>query len=894
MVIDRRRQRRHGARGAAPNIRLNRGARRGFVNPPAAAAPANPPAPDNAAAAAAPAPQRVEPVRRVFARINPNRRLQIAVRRLGQGPPGPNRQQPARNPAQNPPQVIPNNQQPIENPLRPAPDPIDPTQNRQQPPQNPMRPVQIPQNAPQNSGEPVQNNQPPVESQQMPGNSEQAVRNRSAQQPVQNPSRPASVQPSSSGLVGNLYGIDVLGTNGNSRGSAAQPPNIPHDAVNRPASVQPSSSGLVGNLYGIDVHGTNGNSRGSAAQPPNIPHDAVNRPASVQPSSSGLVGNLYGIDVHGTNGNSRGSAAQPPNIQKDSGPVPGSSKDVSDRNVNRLRDVVRQLKREDSDGDFSAKLDEILKPLLEQQAQGGAGSSSAQTPNSAPASSSSTETDNRAGSAETTSSVATFSGYEETGTLRVNPAAATNTNAKNSTAHPNSDTAQNANGAPTNSAALGVGNAQNERTVQNAREVPQGEAPEVGQPIPVLAPFPDPPNEEAPDDQLQLHMDGADGGQYDNFRIVNNFGFRINLNAEPVENDLLEDPAQQVVRGVRVEDGNVHINAGGVNIAIEPPVRGDQAPPPPPPRVRVNNPRERVRLRGRLCHRNENSPFYQLDPRNIQVMRARLVIISSEFVKRVKCNLSGEFPPNHGFLTQELVHMSNLIAQKIRQALGVPSEAPNPGPVPPSLPQFYPDFDPEMPPQETLQGRITAIAEIFNEILRSSLRSDRLLVNRTSRGFQDNTKDNNVHPPCDNLVLASHYFHQKIRELISGSELVLENVVVSEGEQTCQHRLTHQVLSATLGRSFEEIGRRVVDSLERTSEQRQSIRVRVDVTQNCGGQEPDRVAGENRQHHNSAGDRSPGDDDEHPGPSRIASKTDPKRPLSSETEIKDSKAARLE
>ena len=838
MVIDRRRQRRHGARGAAPNIRLNRGARRGFVNPPAAAAPANPPAPDNAA----PAPQRVEPVRRVFARINPNRRLQIAVRRLGQGPPGPNRQQPARNPAQNPPQVIPNNQQPIENPLRPAPDPIDPTQNRQQPPQNPMRPVQIPQNAPQNSGEPVQNNQPPVESQQMPGNSEQAVRNRSAQQPVQNPSRPASVQPSSSGLVGNLYGIDVLGTNRNSQQSVQNP----------------------------------------------------SRPASVQPSSSGLVGNLYGIDVLGTNGNSRGSAAPPPNIQQDSGPGPGSSKDVSDRNVNRLRDVVRQLKREDSDGDLSAKLDEILKPLLEQQAQGGAGSSSAQTPNSAPASSSSTETDNRAGSAETTSSVATFSGYEETGTLRVNPAAATNTNAQNSTAHPNSDTAQNANGAPTNSAALGVGNAQNERTVQNAREVPQGEAPEVGQPIPVLAPFPDPPNEEAPDDQLQLHVEGADGGQYDNFRIVNNFGFRINLNAEPVENDLLEDPAQQVVRGVRVEDGNVHINAGGVNIAIEPPVRGDQAPPPPPPRVRVNNPRERVRLRGRLCHRNENSPFYQLDPRNIQVMRARLVIISSEFVKRVKCNLSGEFPPNHGFLTQELVHMSNLIAQKIRQALGVPSEAPNSGPVPPSLPQFYPDFDPEMPPQETLQGRITAIAEIFNEILRSSLRSDRLLVNRTSRGFQDNTKDNNVHPPCDNLVLASHYFHQKIRELISGSELVLENVVVSEGEQTCQHRLTHQVLSATLGRSFEEIGRRVVDSLERTSEQRQSIRVRVDVTQNCGGQEPDRVAGENRQHHNSAGDRSPGDDDEHPGPSRIASKTDSKRPLSSETEIKDSKAARLE
>ena len=820
MVIDRRRQRRHGARGAAPNVRLNRGARRGFVNPPAAAAapgnpaaaaPANPPAPDNAAAAAVPAPQRVEPVRRVFARINPNRRLQIAVRRLGQGPPGPNRQPPARNPAQNPPRAVSNNQQPIENPLRPAPNPVDPTQNRHQLPQNPLRLVSSPQNTSQNSQDLAQNNQQPVESssQQTTGSPEQAAR--SAQQSVQNPSGPASVQPSASGLVGNLYGIGVLGTNGNTRSSASQPPNI----------------------------------------------------------------------------------------QQDAGPGPGSSKDVSDRHVNRLRDVVQQLKREDSEGDLSARLDEILKPLLEQQSQGGAGASSAQTPNSAPASSSSTATDNRAGSAEHTSFVGNSSAYEETGSLR-DLAAATNTNAQSSATQSNSDTAQNVNSAPTNSATLDVGNAQNGRTAENAREVPQGEAPpevpEVGQPIPVLAPFPDPPNEEAPDDQLQLHVEGDNGGQYDNFRIVNNFGFRINLNAEPVENDLLEDPAQQVVRGVRVEDGNVHINAGGVNIAIEPPVRGDQAPPPPPPRVRVNNinPRERVRLRGRLCHRNENSPFYQLDPRNIQVMRARLVIISSEFVKRVKCNLSGEFPPNHGFLTQELVHMSNLIAQKIRQALGVPSEAPNPGPIPPVLPQFYPDFDPEMPTQETLQGRITAIAEIFNEILRSSLRSDRLLVNRTSRGFQDNTKDNNVHPPCDNLVLASHYFHQKIRELISGSDLVLENVVVSEGEQTCQHRLTHQVLSATLGRSFEEIGRRVVDSLERTPEQRQSIRVRVDVAQNCDGQEPDQVASENRQPHNSAGDRSPGDDDARPGPSRIASKTDLKRPLSSETEIKDSKAARLE
>ena len=168
-----------------------------------------------------------------------------------------------------------------------------------------------------------------------------------------------------------------------------------------------------------------------------------------------------------------------------------------------------------------------------------------------------------------------------------------------------------------------------------------------------------------PEDQFQ----GQNGAQDDNVRIDLNAGaLEQELLGDPVEEALravrVDDPVEEALRAVRVDDGNVHINAGGVNIAIELPYRGERADPPNV--AGVNNPRDRVRARGRLSHRNENSPFYQLDPRNIQIMRARIAIISSEFVKRIKCNLSGEFPPNNNFLTPNLIHISNLITQLIR------------------------------------------------------------------------------------------------------------------------------------------------------------------------------------------------------------------------------------
>ena len=380
----------------------------------------------------------------------------------------------------------------------------------------------------------------------------------------------------------------------------------------------------------------------------------------------------------------------------------------------------------------------------------------------------------------------------------------------------------------------------------------------------------------------------------------------------------MEDPANQVLRAVRMDDGNVHINAGGVNIAIELPYRGDQAEPPP--RVGPNNQRERVRLRGRLSHRNENSPFYQLDPRNIQIMRARIAIIGSEFVKRIKCNLSGEFPPNHNFLTLELVYISNMIAKQIRESLNVTSDDPDPAPTPPPLPQFYPYFDPEMPGQEVLEGRVNAIAEIFNETLRNSLRSDKVLVNRRVRGFQHSTRDNNVHPPSDNLSLASQYFHRKVRELVSGSALQLENVVVCEGEQTSEHRLTHRVLSVTLGRPYEEINRRVLANVNGDPEQRRSVSVNVSLVKTVSENRSDVNSVENRSDVASVENRSDvkstesrsdvpsNDDGELPGPSRdyrpdqvtVSTNTndkpvqsDSKRHHSSETECRDSKAAKL-
>ena len=700
--------------GVAPNIRLNRGLRRGAANPPPPPPPPAPPAPPGAGAGAAQdEQQRAGPVRRVFARINPNRRLQIAVRR---------QQGRAQQLVPNPQQPVPNPEQPVPNPEQPVPNPEQPVPNPQLPALNPEQPVVNPRTV----GTPATAQRPVVAINNigvLPARGEEA--------------------PRPGGRTGQRSLGEAIG-----RGRALleqQRRMIAEDMVRRRGTGRQQNLLSVSRRFEQTLQ--------SASNLFDLIESAPVAEANQIASDEGLVEQRL-VELQRLSQQFHQQAQRPPEPALPQVPAPV---------ITPPAPVSADIPEPGS----------AVKPGTAHNSQ---------PQNTAPA-----VGDNQADPV-----------------VQVQPNPIREADPQPPAAAPTDQPA------PQNNA-------------------PAEHLPEVGQPIPVLAPFPDPPNEEEPadvDDQMQFQVVPGQDEQH----------FRINLNAEQ-GNHLFAavaanraDPANEVIPAMRMEDGNLHINAGGVNIAIELPFRGDRAEPPP--RVGAQPQRERVRLRGRLSHRNEQSPFFQLDPRNIQIMRARIAIIGSEFVKRIKCNLSGEFPPNHNFLTLELVYISNMIAKNIRESLDMSTDDPVPPPAPPPLPEFYPYFDQEMPGQEVLEGRVNAIAEIFNETLRNSLRSDKIFVNRKVRNFQHNTRDNNVHPPSDNLSLASQYFHRKVRELVSGSRLQLENVVVSGGEQTSEHRLTHRVLSVALGRPYEEINRRVVGNVNTEQEQRRTASVNVTLGQN--------------------------------------------------------------
>ena len=277
-----------------------------------------------------------------------------------------------------------------------------------------------------------------------------------------------------------------------------------------------------------------------------------------------------------------------------------------------------------------------------------------------------------------------------------------------------------------------------------------------GQPIPVLAPIPAPP-------PLRPH--------------------RHPLNIAVQAEDLRDF----------VGRGAVRMGDGRLNIEIELPAGEDLAA------------RE-----ARLQHYRtdeRDGPFYGLDERNMQVLPTRVALIGEEFFRRVKCSLTGVFPPNHFYLTPHLLHLTELATSRIRTTIGLPSDNPIPAPLARRTIPFYPAFDSKMPQQALLEQRVDAIAQNLMTDIRGSFRSLPVHVNTEIQGFQRAAPDTTAQPQGDRVTVATQYFHRKFTELFLQEPLKLENLTISPGvpDPRGNHRLLHRVLQVSLGARFEDI-----------------------------------------------------------------------------------------
>lgn len=288
-----------------------------------------------------------------------------------------------------------------------------------------------------------------------------------------------------------------------------------------------------------------------------------------------------------------------------------------------------------------------------------------------------------------------------------------------------------------------------------ALDPPRPEAGE-GQPIPVLAPIPAAP-------PLRPH--------------------RHPLNIAVQAQDLREF----------VGRGAVRLGDGRLNIEIELPAGEEVAA-------------REARLQHYRTDQREG-PFFGLDARNMQVLPTRVALIGEEFFRRVKCSLTGEFPPNHFYLTPHLLHLAELATSRIRTTIGLPSDEPITVPLVRRTIPFYPAFDSKMPQQALLEERVDAIVQNLIADIRDSFRSLPVHVNMEIRGFQRASPDTTPEPQGDRVTVATQYFHRKFTELFLQEPLKLENLTISPGvlDPRGNHRLLHRVLQVSLGAPFQDV-----------------------------------------------------------------------------------------